>query len=85
LTNYILINRNTCEIILGDICSYKFPTNVLGKVIHTFNHHTWEAEIGRSLSSGPAWFTEGVPGQVLYREAFSQKNTKQTNKEANFL
>lgn len=56
LIKYILINRlrNTCEKIIGDICSYKFPTNELGMVMQTFNQNTWEAEICCSLSSGPA-------------------------------
>jgi hypothetical protein len=32
-------------------------------VTHTFNTSTQETEVGRSLSSQPAWFTEQVPGR----------------------
>jgi hypothetical protein len=42
-----------------------------GIVVHTFNSSTWEAEESGSLSSRPAWSTEGVPGQSeprLHRE-----------------
>ena len=52
-------------------------------VVHTFNPSTWEAGAGRSLSSSPAWSTEGVPGKPgLQRETVAQKSqTKpQTNK-----
>ena len=29
-----------------------------GMVAHTFNHSTWEAEVGGFLSSRPAWSTK---------------------------
>jgi hypothetical protein len=32
-------------------------------VAHAFNHSTQEAEADGSLSSRPAWSTDGVPGQ----------------------
>jgi hypothetical protein len=49
----------------------------LGVVAHAFNPSTWEAEAGESLSSRPAWSTEGVPGQSgLHRETLSQKNKR---------
>jgi hypothetical protein len=42
---------------------------------------TWEAEVGRFLSSRPAWSIKQVPGQPgLYRETLSQKNKKQKTK-----
>ena len=41
---------------------------------HAFNPNTWEAEVGESLSSRPAWFIKQVPGQPgLNRETVSQK------------
>ena len=44
---------------------FKFRNkNVLGSwavVSHFFSPSIGEAEAGRSLSSRPAWFTEGVP------------------------
>jgi hypothetical protein len=46
-------------------------------VAHAFNPSTREAEAGGSLSSRPAWSTEGVPGQPgLYRETLSKKKKK---------
>ena len=52
-------------------------------VAHAFNPSTWEAEVGRFLSSRPAWSTERVPGQPgLYRETLSQKQKQtQANKQ----
>ena len=45
-------------------------------VTHAFDPSTWEAEVGRFLSSRPAWSTEWVPWQPgLYRETLSQKQT----------
>ena len=46
-------------------------------VTHAFDPSTWEAEVGRFLSSRPAWSTEWVPRQPgLYRETLSRKNQK---------
>ena len=60
-------------------------------VVHSFNPSTWEADVGRFLSTRPAWSTEWVPGQPgAYREFLSRKNPKirpytqirkQTNKQ----
>jgi len=51
-------------------------------VAQSFNHSTWEAEAGGSLSSRPDWCTEGVPGQPgLQRETLSQKQTKPKTKQ----
>ena len=54
-------------------------------VTHAFDPSTWEEEVGRFLSSRPAWSTEWVPGHPeLHRETLSQKSKKhqkQTNKK----
>ena len=58
-------------------------------VTHAFDPSTWEEEVGRFLSSRPAWSTEWVPGQPgLYRETLSwktknhkKKKRKKRNKE----
>jgi hypothetical protein len=48
-----------------------------GMATHTFNPSTREAEVGRFLSSRPAWSTKWVPGQPgLYRETLSRKTKK---------
>jgi hypothetical protein len=58
-----------------------------GVVVHAFNPRTREAEVGKSLSSRPAWSTQWVPGQPgLHRETLSRKTKnktkqKQTNKK----
>ena len=36
---------------------------MLGVMVHAFNPSTWEAEVGRFLSSRPAWSTKWIPGQ----------------------
>ena len=51
-------------------------------VAHACNSSTWEAEVGRFLSSRSAWSTEWVPRQPgLHRETLSWKN--KTNKHTN--
>ena len=44
-----------------------------GVVAPTFNPTTWEAEIGRSLTSRPVWSIEQVQGHLglLHRENMS--------------
>ena len=47
-------------------------------VAHAFNPSTQEVEVGRSVSSKPAWSIERIPGEPgLHRETLSQTN-KQT-------
>lgn len=55
-------------------------------VMQTINPHTWEAEVGRSLIPGPAWFTKRVSEEsALYREDFSQnQSTKKTKKQYSY-
>jgi hypothetical protein len=49
---------------------------------HAFNPSTREAEVGKFLSSRPAWTTEWVPGQPgLHRETPSQKNKRNKKKK----
>jgi len=49
-------------------------------VVHTFNPSTWKAEAVASLSSGPAWSTECVPGQLgLHREILSKNQPNKNN------
>jgi hypothetical protein len=47
-------------------------------VAHTFNPSTWEAEVGGSLSSRPAWSTKWIPGQpgLHRRNPVSEKKPK---------
>jgi hypothetical protein len=64
-----------------EIAQIKWSFLVTGRVAHTFNHTTQEAEAGGSLSSRPAWYTNQAPGQPgLHRKTLSSK-TKQTNKK----
>ena len=49
-------------------------------VAHAFNPSTQEVEVGRSVSSKPAWSIELIPGKPgLHRETLSQ--TIQQTKE----
>jgi hypothetical protein len=51
-------------------------------VAHTFNHSTWEAEAGGSLSSRQAWSTKQDQEQPgLHRETLSQKKKKKKEKK----
>lgn len=46
--------------------------------VHAVNPRTWESEAGKSLSSRPTWFTEGVLEQLgPHRAILFQKQTKQ--------
>jgi hypothetical protein len=49
---------------------------LLGMVVYTFNLSTWgRGEAGGSLSSGPSWSIEQVPGKSgMHRETLSWKN-----------
>ena len=50
---------------------------LLGIVAHTFNPSTWEAEVGGSMSSRPAWSTGVAPEQLkLHSEILSEQNKK---------
>ena len=50
-------------------------------LVHAFNPSTQEAGAGGSLSSSPAWSTEGVPGQPGLPEKPCLKKTKRKKKE----
>jgi hypothetical protein len=56
-------------------------------VAHAFNPSTWEAEVGKALSSRPVWSTELVPEQTrLHKETLVSKHTqKKNNKQAGRL
>jgi hypothetical protein len=59
--------------------SFKTEERDQGVVVHAFNPSTWEAEVGKFLSSRPTWSTEWVPGQPGL--TWKTKQTKQTNKK----
>jgi hypothetical protein len=62
--------------------SFKNSCGCQAVIVHTFNPSTWEAEVGRFLSSRPPWSTECVPGQPgLHRETLSRKTTKKKKKK----
>ena len=51
-------------------------------MVHVFNHSMQEAEVGRSLSSRPAWSTELVLGQSgLQRKILSQRRRRRRKKK----
>ena len=54
--------------------------------MHAFNSSTWAAEAVRTLSSRPAWTTEGIPGQPdYYTEKPYWKNKQRTKAEVLLL
>jgi hypothetical protein len=59
--------------------------DILGAVVNEFNANTWEAEAGRSLSSGIAWYTKWIPGQsgLLDREILLGKTKPKPKGKSN--
>jgi hypothetical protein len=54
--------------------SFETTYKEMGVVVHTFNPHTWQAEAGGSLNSGPAWHHRTAGKQWTGRVAIPINN-----------